>query len=322
MLLIVDLIALLIVLYYFSKGYRRGLLVSILSLIGLICAYISAYMFFEPAGQMILNQYDLPRLLALALGGFASFFIVYIFFGIIIRIISWRRRTRETSLIKTGSIYIDKLLGSISGTIFGLIMVAIILWGYNLAKFSQFGTSLPDINKSIAAQMSSSIIEKGTYLIADKSMDHEEMAKAISKSLSNPGEALEDMQDLMNSPLIKKLSDDKEFINAMLKGEVQKIKHNRTLNRALEDPVIINKAQDLGLLADDYNPMEMKEEIAEKLAKAGKEISKIQNDPKIRNLLNDNILKEKIERQNLTEMLQDNKFRELINRMVEVITGG
>ncbi len=321
MLLIVDLIALVIMIYYFHKGYQRGLFLSTLSIIRLICAYFSAYLFFKPLGQMILNQYALPKYLALAIGGFIAFFIVYMFLSIVIRIISWLRRTRKSSLIKTGSVWLDKLLGSMSGAIVGLAMIAIILWAYNIAKFSQMGSFLPDISNSIAAQMSSSIIEKGTYLIADKSLDQKEMARAISKSVSNPGKTINDMQDLMNSPKIQKLSDDKEFVNAMLKGEVDKIKRNPTLNRVLEDSEIIDKVKNLGFIANDYKPQEMKTEVAEKLAKAGKEINKIKNDPKIQKLLADNTLKEKIDRQNIGEMLKDNKFRKLINRMMDVSSG-
>ena len=319
MLLLVDLIALVVLLCYISKGYHRGLLVSVLSIIGLVCSYISAYLFFEPAGQMILNQYELPRYLALALGGFAAFFIVYIFFGLIIRLVDWRRRSRATSLKKTGSIWIDKLLGALGGAVIGMTMVVILLWGYNLAQLSRIGSGLPDIGDSIAAQLSSSFIEKGTYLIAGKTMDDKGAAKAISKSLSNPGETIKDVQDLMNNPQIQKLSKDNGFINAVLDGDVQKIKRNRTLNRILEDPYITDKVKDLGLLAGEYNPKEMKEEIAAKLAKAGKELNKIKNDPKIHQLLEDNALREKIEGKNIVEMMKDSKFRQLMNRVMEVM---
>ena len=314
--LAVDVMALIIMLLYISRGYRRGLIVSILSLAGLLAACASSYMFYKPAGRMIAERYDAPDYVTLALGAVMVFFCVLMLFSIITRIVSWRMRVRAQSVEGATLTWIDKTLGSLLGAIIGLTIIVALLWGYQLAQFTKAGKFLPDISSSIAVETSSSIIEMGTYLLAGSSMSDKDMARALAKSVSNPKKTAKDMQILLQNPSAQKLINDAEFVDAMLAGNEKRVKRNRTLNRMLDDPEVIKKAQELGLVSDKYEAAEMKNDVARKLAKIGGEIGKIRNDPKVQKILQEPEFAEKLQKGDFRDLANDERFGTLLNRVL------
>jgi len=317
--LVVDVMALIIMLLYISRGYRRGLLVSILSLVGLLAAYVSAYMFYKPAGQLIAERYDAPDYVTLALGAVMVFFCVFMFFSIITRIVSWRMRVRAQRMEGVTLTWIDKALGSLLGALIGITIIVALVWGYQLVQFTKAGEFMPDVNDSIAVKASSSVIEAVTYILAGNSMNDKDMARALARSVSNPGKAAEDMQALFENPSAKKLFNDANFVDAMLAGNEKKVRRNKSLKRMLDDPEVLKKAQSLGLISDKQTPSEIKEAVARKLSKIGGEIGKIRKDPKIQKLLEEPEFVEKLQKGDFRDLANDERFRTLLNRAMELL---
>ena len=322
MLLIVDIIAVLILSYFFFKGFRRGFIISVLGIVGLICAYIGAYLLYQPLGSWFQERYELPNIAAYAVGGLCAFICIYLFFSVISGFISWRRRrmAKKDGVEEVG--LLDKVLGGALGVVIGGAVVVMLFWLYNMAQISPVGKKLPDLSGSASARASEAAVRSGAYAIAKNTTKDKDLSNAIARSVSNPLKMTENVQKIMEHPKVEALSADPEFLGSVLHGDEELIRKNPALNDMLEDPEVMNIARELGLVAYNEKPEELKDEAAKKLARIGRNFGKIQNDPEIQAILNDRDVQAKLESQDIAGLLKDQKFHKLIKRVMEVSGAG
>jgi uncharacterized membrane protein required for colicin V production len=318
LIIIVDILALLILLYYFFRGYRRGFVISVLGIIGLICASLGAYLLFRPLGDWFQATYNLSPVVSYAIAAISAFIVIYVFFFIISGFISWRRRARAKREGEPEVAFADKLLGGILGAVIGFILIVVLVWVYNMVQFSVFSGKLPDINSTVSGRSAEAAIRAGTNLMAKKMTRDPEMSQTIARTMTNPARTAVDMQKLLNHPKVEALADDQEFLGAVLKGDEAIILKTPAFNEMLDDPEVMRIATDLGLMSPGEKPEAIKKEAAARLAKVGRNFDKIKNDPEVQEILQDKEIQEKIDKEDVQGLLTDPKFHRLLKRALEI----
>ncbi|MBU2632795.1 CvpA family protein [Patescibacteria group bacterium] len=123
-----DILIVIILLFYAMEGFALGILASLLDLVGFIVAFVIGLTFYGFFASLLIRFFNMPQGFSNAIG-----FFIAAFFAKILLVFILKKITRTVSLyIKTAfesaSIkYLYGLLGVIPGILSGVILVAFIL---------------------------------------------------------------------------------------------------------------------------------------------------------------------------------------------------
>lgn len=128
----VDLIVILIVLFYLWESWGRGFLLSLVDLAGLLLAFLIAFKTYSLAGDYLITNFSLPRGIANAAGFILTGVILEVFFSFLInlfhrriyyRFIEEAKKDRSKDML----LKLDKVFGVIPAVAEALLFSAVVL---------------------------------------------------------------------------------------------------------------------------------------------------------------------------------------------------
>ena len=320
MLVLADLVALAVIVFYAVRGFRRGLTASLLGLLGVACSFVAAWLLWEWAGRLLNESFGMPMVLACALGASLVFLVTYVLFFLTAHFIRRRRKSGKTqAAAKPKYPWADKLSGAALGAFVGLLMAAALVWMYTAAGLTPGAAGWPDIRDSMAARLSGFIIGSEAWLFARVATDNPALSRIVAQSVSDPKAAVEDVQRIKQNPKVAALLDDGEFTAAVYKGDAEAIKANPRWKRLLEDPDFLRSARELGLLPAESDSASTPEQAADQLARVGRKMTQISADPEVQDILRDKDFQETLNDGDLGKLMQDERTWKLAGRVMQIV---
>jgi membrane protein required for colicin V production len=181
---ILDIIIGVFLLAFAFNGLRKGLIKSVLGLLGLIIIILLIVKIGHPVKLMLINQFNINEILALILAYILIIFFITIIFKLIGVILS-----KIISVLNAGCI--DRVLGVIFGLLNGLLIISIILIVIDLSPLKD------SVRKATRDTFSIQFIRKFTYEIDKKLPEAKEIRLPLEKSM-------EDIKEKVNETLEKK----------------------------------------------------------------------------------------------------------------------
>ena len=121
-----DIIILIVILFFFLIGISRGLISQIFSLAAIAGGFVAGLIFYDMAGSMLI-QYNLVETASTSL--LLGFILVVIITFVIIQIIGWLA-TKMIGKLKLG--WLNRLAGGVVGILIGIIITFFLLSWMNL----------------------------------------------------------------------------------------------------------------------------------------------------------------------------------------------
>ncbi len=169
---ILDIIIGIFLLAFVINGLRKGLIQSVLGLLGLILIIVLIVKVGTPVKFMLIQELGINEIIAMIL----SYILIVIFIVIIIRLVGWILGN-IISVLNAGCL--DKILGMIFGFLNGVLIIAIILILLDISPIRK--TVRNATRDSVAVQY----IRKFTHIVDSNFPDTEKLKIPIEKSMED-----------------------------------------------------------------------------------------------------------------------------------------
>jgi uncharacterized membrane protein required for colicin V production len=312
---LIDAACLVLVLLFALGGWRRGFWLSLLSLGGLIAAYLAAYFFSQPAGRALAGPLRLQPLLAYPLAGGLIFVLMLLLVSGIRRILI---RTRRTTRDRPRAWRIaDHLGGAGIGAAYATVLVLLLTW-LLLALQAITPLEAMDLKGSQMARWASPLAEKVARAAAQQASGSESMASAVAGLAKDPGRTTRGYLGLLQNERLQSMLQDPQAINALASGDLRALKKNASLRALAKDPGFIAAVHQAGLLAEaseDLSPEDASRLLVSRLAPLARVMTTLAQDPEVQHLLQDPTLADRLQRRELISLANDAAF----NRLAEIV---
>ena len=312
---IIDIGVLIYLGYSAFTGYKNGFLLSLITLAGIICSYLGAYMLGPVVGNIIHDQYNSPKLIAMVIGSMIVFFIIALLFSSAKNYLTLKDKKKVKQKKQKPISISSRLAGATIKLSVALIMASVAVWSYSLLRVSPIKSMIPPINASIALNVSRSIINQGAYIIIGKFIPEKDQARRIANLISRPEKSLNNVNKVVNNPKMREMLADQSFMDDLLSGDQDKILANEKFSAVLEDEALMEQVKSLDATSSTDND-EYKKQFAAKMATMGGKIKVFIDDPKVKenieSLKADGLLKS----ENIQALLTDSRFMNLADKFM------
>jgi len=311
---VIDFICFVVIGFMVFSGWRKGALLSALSIGGLIIAYVSAYTFNESFGASIAEQYELPILIARPIAGFVIFMVVTTAFKVLSWIVEkWLKERRKED---DNAMLADQIGGAVLGGVWGAGVVLIFVGGMIFLK-GMTGVG-PNVEETLVAAPAKKMVTAVTYQMAEAATGNEALARTIAAATTRPQEIRDTIQQVTNDPRLKMLVQNPELRSALASGDFSALQGNAELLSMATDPEFLQGAQGLGLIEGmdaNADPQAMTEQLAQNLGSMAKVMEQVSNDPQMQETLSDPEVAARLRSGDLSAILSDPKLSQLMQTL-------
>jgi hypothetical protein len=138
---------------------------------------------------------------------------------------------------------------------------------------------------------------------------------------SRPGEAIVEMQELMENPVIAEIRNDRLFWTYVEHGSIDAAMNRRGVLALTYDRDMRETLHDFGLIdeAAVEDPELFRDQTREMLRELGPRISSIKNDPKMQELMEDPEVLDAVQSGNHLALMTHPGFQEVVARVMEEV---
>ncbi len=325
-LFIIDVIVLIYIGYSAFSGFKAGFLLSLLTLAGIACSYIGAYLLGPAVGSVISDQFSSSKLLGMVIGSMIVFFAIALTVNAIKNGVRFknkkkvRQRQKDTdngkkNVKKKGLAIISKISGAIIKTTIAVIMASVALWGYALLRVSPMKDLVPPITGSVSANVSRWVIAQGSYTIISGLVPDKAQALQIANLISRPEASLNKVNNIVKSPVMREMFADESFREDLLSGDRDKILANEKFAAFMNDETWMEEVRTLDV-SGDVGSEEYKKQFAQKMATMGAKVKIFIDDPEVKKNIESLKADGLLESENIQKLLSDRRFMDLADKFI------
>jgi hypothetical protein len=277
----IDILAGITLLFFFLKGWHRGVLLSLLSVARVFLSYGVAYFSGRYLGYWLGELTHRPRLITIPVCAVMAFVVVAFIFHIIMYEIRAHHQEKEKKEDFQHPI-LSCLGGGVITLTAGTFTLALLLWLCGLFLVGIAGRSIPGVELSYFGRFTQRTVYETAYFIIPKK-ENASRASAMARMISNPETGMEHLSNVLSADSVQQLISDKQFAADFLSGDASLIEQNASLQQLFNDEATLDELRNLGVLSG----YETKSGICSKFATFGQN-EKIQTS--IENLKQKNLL--------------------------------
>jgi len=315
--MIIDLIAAVLVLLLAYLGWRRGLLLSVLPIVGLACGYGAAWLLHGPAGRLLGSLFSLQPLLSYPLGGAVAFVLTMVLFGIIGLVLRRRRRRR---LQGRPPHLADRISGALFGGAYGAAVVLLAAWAVLTAMAVAGGFDSLKVRDSLTGRLALPLVERMARRVAGGQTRDAAVTSAAASFARDPAQTTRDLSGVLTDRRVQSVLQDRRLMRTLARQPDQAARDPK-LRSLARDPRFVEKLQRLGLVrgaeAGDLSSQEVQRQLVERLRPAARLAGELSDDPEVQRLVKDPDLLRLLERRDLMALANDARF----NRLAEIVVG-
>lgn len=262
---LIDILALLVMGFFFRRGWRKGALLSSLGILRIVLAYVVAYFAGRYLGFWLGGVLNRPRIVMIPV----TAGIAYVVTTFCIYIYMWRIGERRRIKEEKGEFkrpWLSGLAGGIVGMSASLLTLIVLFWLGDLAITGISGRGVPDGELPHFAPLARRAVYEGTYLaIARKG--GESQAAAIAQAISHPEKGLNELQTVLDDDWVRKVLNTEDGIaEAIVRGDSLEVVAHPAFRRMMEPQSPSRDAlENLGIISRH----ETDEEFAQRLTALG-----------------------------------------------------
>ena len=244
---VIDILALIVLLFFFLSGWRKGLLLASLGVLRAVLAYGMAYFLGRYLGSWLGEVLYRPRIVMIPATAGLTFVIITFTFHLIM----WKQRRKLQEKEEKESYhlpYYRRLLGGLVSTAAGLLSMIFVFWLGDLFLTGVSGSGIPGGETALFGRFAHRSIYEGVYW-ATARPGRESQAAAMARVISNPATGLDHLQRLLEADSVRQLLSDRQLPEDLLSGDADRIRRNASMQRLFQDRETRGELQDLGIIS-------------------------------------------------------------------------
>ncbi len=263
----IDILAALLLLFFFISGWKKGWALSLLGVVRVILASVAAYYAGRYLGYWLGGALYRPRIVIIpATAGLTFTVITFIFHIKMWRI---RERHREKEIEEEYRMpWPSKLIGGTVNLTAGIVTLMFLLWLGDLFMTGVAGRSIPGADRSLFGRFSRRAAYECIYFSLSKD-GRESQAAAMARVISDPAKGMTHLERALAADSVQQILTDRQFAEALLSGDPERIEQNASLQRLFNDRATLEEFRELGLVSSK----ETKSGLCEKLSRFGSNVN-------------------------------------------------
>ncbi|MCF7818499.1 MAG: CvpA family protein [Kiritimatiellales bacterium] len=297
----IDILAAIVLLFFFLSGWTKGFLLSLLGVARVVLSYTVAYFSGRYLGYWLGEAIHRPRLVTIPVCAFMAFVLVGFGFHIIMVEIRAHRKGKE----HVPHSFFSALGGGGINLVAGTFSLVLLFWLADLFLAGAAGSSIPGANKSYFARFARRAVYETAYCLIPKK-DNEQQIAAMAGMISQPANGIHRLETVISAPAVQQMISDKQLAADLFSGEAARIEQNPSIQQLFNDRATLDELRELGVLSG----YETKSGICEKLARVG-DNKKIQ--ASVANLKE----KQLLSTDKITQLVRDPDFDTILAELVK-----
>lgn len=262
--LAIDILAGVILLFFFLTGWHKGTLLTVLSVVRVVISYGVAYFSGRYLGYWLGAATHRPRLVTIPVVAIFTFALIAFAFHIVMHNIRAHHKEKETKENFQLSIP-SCLCGGAINLAVGTFSLTLLFWLGDLFMVGVSGASIPGTEASRFGRFARRTIYEISYATIPKE-DKETQVAAMANMISNPSQAMRHLENILSADSVQQLLTDKTFAKDLLSGDDDRIAQNASLQRLFNDRATLDELRELGVVSG----YDTKSGLCEKLATVGR----------------------------------------------------
>lgn len=307
-----DLVALALLALFAFLGARRGGLAAGLGLVTLGVSYAAAVFFGTRFGDGAAASFGVSPMLGVPLAGSIAFLLAFVAMSLLSKVL--RALEAEHPSRSPQDRFFGGLFGAVRGGLVVLLLSYLAIW-VDALRVTGTAPELPELGSSAAAAVTESVVEAGVTA----AMGDTQSGRLMAHVASRPGQAIVEMQALMEHPVISELRSDRLFWTYVEHGSIDAAMNRRAILALTYDRDMRETLHGFGLI--DEAAVEdaelFRDQTREMLTDLGPRLSGIKNDPKMQELMEDPEVLEAVQAGDHLALMTHPGFQEVVARVMD-----
>ena len=317
----IDLVALALVALLAYLGWRRGTILTALSGGSLLVGYLGAVLLYRPLGQLLRGVFSVPSILAFPLGGMVAVLTI----SLLLRVVAARLKIRRLRRLDKGwtPSTVDRTGGAMLGAVWATAIVVFLAWAAIVVR-GLTGQG-PDVEKTLAGQLTSAVVGRVAYILAERLTGDEVLASTISLAAVKPSEAAETVSRLVGDPGLRALFEDRALRAAVMRSDFASVTGHPAIRDLARDPRFLDAAERVRLVGDlssNATQSEVTEQLVERIAPMVRTAETLSRDGAVQQILRNPRFLEKLQGGDIGALATDPEFNQLAEKFVESFNAG
>lgn len=295
-----------------AAGAWTGALATGLRIATLLLSYAAAVLLGPRLAPALGAQLGLAGLSATVTACSATFVGAYAVLGIAARF-ARRLGPRANAGRSPRDRFLGGCFGALRGVLLALMVSYVAMW-FDALRATGAGAVVPEIGDSIAADLTSGVIESAIETAIDTS---DPTGRFAARFASRPAVAAAELQGVVDDPKFAGLRGDAEFWNDVEQGHVDMATRRSSFMALARDAQLRQRLAHLGLVPDEaaLDAEVFRQSFAQVLDQIGPRLRGLRDDPAMQELLADPAVVEMAQSGDTLGLLLHPKFRALVSRV-------
>ncbi len=305
--MIIDLIVVFALLIGTVRGYYRGLASKLIGLAGLITSYVAALVLYRPLGDLLVETYRVPSLLAYGGSGMTVFMIVSALFSIADGV---RHRIMKKKMITLTRM--DRVLGAALGFLVNatyafvaVFLVSCFPADSGVARFLAPGDS-------VAVNLARPLTEAAAAMLSEMVTGDDGIGRMVTRAASDPEAVSERVRDLMTVPDFHALLADDDLMQRVGSGDLDSALEDSRVGVFLQNPAV----QDFMLEFADESETGAEADVQQKrmLLQMMARVSRLKSQPWMQAISGDPEIQDMLKKGDVLGLMQNEKLGNILTR--------
>ena len=262
--IVIDILALIVLLFYFLSGWHKGPLLALMGVVRVVLAYGIAYFAGRYLGSWLGEVLYRPRIVMIPITAGMTFVLISFGFQLVMRRMQKKRLVREEK--EEYRLPCSRCFaGGIISTVGGLLSMVFIFWLGDLFMTGISGNGIPGSNRSLFGRFARRATYETVYMLMARE-GRESQAAAMARVISYPARGLDHLQRVLAADSVHGLLADRQLADDLLSGDPERISQNASMQRLFNDVDTRMELEEMGIISR----RETEASFCEKLSRFGR----------------------------------------------------
>ena len=311
----IDVLALGLLAIFAWRGARRGALASGLALAGFAFGYAAAIAAGIYFGDLAAKLCGVSPLFGAPIAGTVAFLFVSLDFAIVSFVLRRRGEATPSAASRIGGACFGVLRGSLLVLLLGVLAV----WIDALPQLAQRDAGSAKADDTPLRSLARVAMTAGV----ETALGDTPGADLVAHALSQPGDAIEQLRALAETPEIAALASDRDFWAYVEADAMQAAVAQPSFQKLQWNPALRTQLAAVGLVDEISagDPAIFALELRGALQQVGPRLRQLREDPELARLANDPAVMDLVQRRDVVGLLAHPQFQSLVSRALTPIPG-
>lgn len=257
---VIDILVLIILIFQFCKGWKKGPIVAGIGIARIFISIIAAFFAGRYLGYWLGEALHRPRIVMIPVTAGFTFVLMNCGISIYMWYLQEKRRVKKEKG-KMHAAWFSSTLGGAVNAAGAILPLILIFWLAELITTGATGKTFPGAEDSrFGAFSRRALYETINFTIS--SSGKESQAAAIARAISYPSSGLNHLKAALESPSIQDAMKDADLKQAIQSGDPNEIGDNPAFQTLFSDTETRNELVELGIIARKETPHEFAQKLA------------------------------------------------------------